>query len=110
MKKILLIVLPSLLLAEISNDLYRDCSNAKYDACYKIGSARMDISSPDYNPSLGVSYLESACNAGISYGCSSLSSYYDKKGDKQRSKSYLKKSCDLKDSWSCYLYNQKRGD
>lgn len=108
MKKIFFFLLPSLLFAEISNDLFRDCSNANYIACAKIGAIRMDVMSPDYDPSLALSYLSSACNGSVVSGCSLLSKYYASKGDNDRSLHYLKKSCDLKDSLSCYLYHEKR--
>lgn len=110
MKKILLFVLPSLLFAEISNDLFRDCSNAKYSSCAKIGDMYMNINSPDYNPSSGLDYLNSACISSVPSACYSLARYYDSKGDNQRSLSFYKKSCDLKNSIGCYYYHQKRGD
>lgn len=92
--KFLSLLIPALLSAQISNDLFRDCSNGKKKACAEIGLTRMNISSPDYNPSLALSYLESGCNVSAN-SCVALYRYYDKKGDTSLSLSYLKKACDL---------------
>lgn len=109
MKKILLFLLPVFLFAEISNDLFRDCSNGNYQSCFKIGSIRMDITSPYYDPSLALDYLNSACNGSVASGCYLLSNYYKSKGEFDRSLYYLKRACELKDAMSCYSYHQKRG-
>lgn len=105
MKKMLfLFLLPLLLFAEISNDLFRDCSNGNYKACSTIGSMRMNKYSPDYNPSLALDYLSSACHGSVSAGCFNLGLYYSSKGDNDRSMIYFKKSCDLGDYVGCARY------
>lgn len=110
MKAILFLVFPVLAFSEISPDLLRECSNANYQACLRVGEIRMNQYSPDYDPSLAFQYLQSACNANIASGCFKLHTYYDMKSDKERSRYYLKRSCDLGNSSACFLYNKFRGD
>lgn len=92
--KFLSLLIPALLSAQISNELLKNCSLGKKQACADIGLTRMNISSPDYDPSLALSYLESGCNVSAR-SCVALYHYYDKKGDTSLSLSYLKRACDL---------------
>lgn len=103
--KILFLIIPIFLYAEIDNKLLKDCSLSKKEACAEIGNKRMDKMSPEYDPSLALSYLETGCNVS-SKACLNLSEYYEEKNDIQRSRSYLKKACDLKSSYACMRYHR----
>lgn len=107
MKKIFFLsFISSFLFAEISNDLYRDCSQGKYKACYQIAQKRLDLSSQDYDPSLGRDMLNTACNGSYAPACFVYGRYFEKNGDKGLAINYYKKSCDLGDSNGCYYYNR----
>lgn len=103
---LLIFLFSSLLMAEIPNDLFRDCSQGKYSSCYQIAKKQLDLSSPDYNPSLGRDNLNSACNGLYAPACFVYGRYFEKNGDKGLAMTYYKKSCDLGDSSGCYHYNK----
>lgn len=112
MKKFLFILVPSFLLAEVSNDLLLDCSHNDYRACAKIGSIKMNPYSADYNPSKAISFLKNSCDNGhLVESCISLSKYYSSSStsDIDKYTLYLKKSCDLKDAFSCGVLHSKGG-
>lgn len=107
MKKIVFLsFLSSFLMAQISNDLYRECSEGKSKSCYEIGIKQLDLTSPDYDPSLGRDKLNMACNGLYAPACFQYARYFEKSGDIELSRSYYKKSCDLGHSMGCYHYNK----
>lgn len=96
---------PFLLFAEISQKDYRDCSNGNYSSCYRIGSIKLSISSPDYDIVTGLDYMNSSCNGGFSRACFALGRYYESLHDLDKARYFFGRSCELKDSSGCYRYN-----
>lgn len=107
MKKIVFLsLLSSLLMAQIPNDLYRECSQGVSSSCYKIALKQLSITSSDYNPSLGRNNLNTACLGNYAPACLAYGKYYNSVGDYSLARNYYKKSCDLGSSEGCYYYNK----
>lgn len=107
--KILFLLLPIFLNAEItSTDLY-SCNQGDYLKCEEIGSKYLSKNTSDYNPDRSRYPLKKSCIFGkLSESCYLLSKYYSLSNDFVSSKYYLKMSCDLGDAGSCYSYNSIR--
>lgn len=107
--KILFLLIPALLLGEVTSEELFKCHQSDYSECYRVGMKYASKYSPDFNPNRAESPLKKACDfGGIRNSCVALWQFYGQIKDSSGKDCYIEKACKLGDSLSCSMMNSKR--
>lgn len=101
-----------LLFGQVSNDLLTACNGGDHASCAKVGLARMNSLSPDYDPQHAISFLKDGCVLGSDLrSCKSLYNFYSVNSnfDFDNVTKYSRVACDLHDQTGCVIYHKNIG-